>query len=655
VARGSEGWSAREVGRDVIAALGEPRARVGRWGHLIALADQAHGLPRHLSQHSGGMVVSTRPLIDCCPIVPAAMEGRQIVQWDKDSCADAGFLKIDLLGLGMLSAVERCVETIAAETGECIDLSRIPYDDAETYETIQKAETVGVFQIESRAQMASLLRTRPENLDDLTIQVAIVRPGPIQGGAVNPYIKRRMALREDPDFEVPYEHPCLEPVLKDTLGTIIFQDQVMEVAMAFAGFSPGEAEGLRRAMSRKRSDAAIQAYAERFAEGAERTHGASREVAARVWDMISGFAGFGFPKAHGAAFGLLAYQSTWLRVHHPAPFLCALLNEQPMGFYIPDALVHEAQRRGLTVLAPDINRSGVECDIEGGAIRIGLAYVKGVRADEIAALVAARETSGRFTSLGDLGARAGAGRASLELLAWSGACDALAGGDRRTVLWQLGIASPGRRVPGGTQLALPLELPAPPALERMDAWPEMLADYATTGLTVDAHPLALLRPSLPQDAVTSADLKALSHGRRVRVGGMVVARQRPGTANGIVFLLVEDERGTINLIVPPNVYERHRVTTRTEPLILAEGRLERHPAAGGGINVLVDRVRPIDVPDRPLADVKDFSMLDEKERRRREAEEHARARESEPTHPDEAGEFRAVAPPVMSFASGRRR
>jgi error-prone DNA polymerase len=331
-----------------------------------------------------------------------------------------------------------------------------------------------------------------------------------------------------------------------------------------------------------------------------------------------------------------------------------------MGFYIPDALVHEAQRRGLTVLAPDINKSGIECAIErlGDelAIRIGLAYVKGIRADEIAALVAAREsdpTRPAFTSLGDLGARAGAGRSSLELLAWSGACDALAGGDRRTVLWQLGIASPGRRVIGGTQLALPLELPAPPALAPLDAWPEMLADYATTGLTANGHPLELLRPSLPADAVTSEDLKTIPHGRRVRVGGMVVARQRPGTANGIVFLLVEDERGTINLIVPPNVYERHRVTTRTEPLILAEGRLERHPAAGGGINILVDRVRPIDVPDRPLAEVKDFSMLDEKERRRRMAEEAAQ--ESVPAHPDEAGEFRAVAPPVMSFASGRRR
>ncbi|HKG63180.1 MAG TPA: DNA polymerase III subunit alpha, partial [Solirubrobacteraceae bacterium] len=298
----------------------------GRWEWLARLCDEAYGLPRHLSQHSGGMIVSTRPLVDCCPVLPAAMQGRQLCQWDKDSCADAGFLKIDLLGLGMLSAVERCVESIARTRGERVDLSRIPFDDADTYAAIQSADTMGVFQIESRAQMQSLYRTRPRSLDDLTIQVAIVRPGPILGGAVNPYIARLQAQRADPDYVVPYEHPSLEPVLGDTLGTIIFQDQVIECAMAFAGFSPGEAEGLRRAMSRKRSAAAIEAHHQRFVEGAQRTHGVDAETAERVYSMIVGFSGFGFPKAHGAAFGLLAYQSTWLRVHYGPEFLCALLN-----------------------------------------------------------------------------------------------------------------------------------------------------------------------------------------------------------------------------------------------------------------------------------------------------------------------------------------
>jgi error-prone DNA polymerase len=678
VARGSEGWDAREVAKD-IESTGR-QGLSGRWAWLARLAAEAHGLPRHLSQHSGGMIIATRPLIDCCPIVPAAMEGRQIAQWDKDSCADAGFLKIDVLGLGMLSAVERTVELIARTRNRRIDLSRIPYDDPATYECIQNADTTGVFQIESRAQMQSLRRTRPENLRDITIQVAIVRPGPIQGGAVNPYIARRQLLRVDPDYEVPYDHPSLEPVLKETLGTIIFQDQVLEVSIAFAGFGVGEAEGLRRAMSRKRSDAAIQAYHERFVGGAQRKHGVDAETAERVWEMVRGFSGFGFPKAHGAAFGLLAYQSTWLRVHYSSEFLCSLLNEQPMGFYPPDALVHEAQRRGIEVLAPDVNESGVECEIESDPesdpesapdhppdrVRIGLGYVRGVRDRDVAELVAARDAGGRFRGLSDLASRAGCGAAALELLAWSGACDSLVGAEvasngstpagdlrlrpgfaRRVALWQLGVVTPGRSVPGGTQLALPLDVPAPPSLRRLSEWEAMLADYSTIGLTTRAHPLALLRERMGPDVVTSRDLEQLQHGRRIRIGGLVVARQRPGTASGIVFILLEDEFGTINLVVPPQIYERHRLTVRTEPLMLVEGKLERLAAAGGAINVLVDKVGSVDAPDQLVAEIKDFSMLDEQVRRGL-AEQKANAG-------GEAEDFRAVAPPVMSFASGRRR
>jgi error-prone DNA polymerase len=707
VARGSEGWDAREVAKDIESAFGvapgkadvlaDPdaiadgarRGSSGRWGWLARLAAEAHGLPRHLSQHSGGMIVATRPLVDCCPIVPAAMEGRQIVQWDKDSCSDAGFLKIDLLGLGMLSAVERCVESIAALRNQRIDLSRIPYDDPATYECIQNADTTGVFQIESRAQMQSLCRTRPASLQDLTIQVAIVRPGPIQGGAVNPYIERRQRLRADPTYQIPYEHPSLEPVLRETLGTIIFQDQVLEVAIAFAGFSPGEAEGLRRAMSRKRSEAAIEAHHKRFVAGARRLHGVDEATAERVFAMVQGFSGFGFPKAHGAAFGLLAYQSTWLRVHYSPEFLCALLNEQPMGFYPPDALVHEAQRRGIEVLAPDVNESDAECELtDSGQVRIGLGYVRGVREHEVKQLVSAREAGGRFRSLSDLASRAGAGAPSLELLAWSGACDSLAAGlgaetnsigsassqqrspsPRRLALWQLGVATPGRTVPGGTQLALPLDLPAPPKLRELSPWESMLADYGATGLTVHAHPLSLLRDRLPADTLSSRDLDTLEHGSRVKVGGLVVARQRPGTANGIVFVLLEDEFGTINLIVPAQIYERDRLTVRTEPLMLVEGKLERFAAAGGTTNIMVHRVGSIAAPDRLVAEVKDFSMLDEQVRRGRIEQEAARERQAERDRDRdpareragqaewerEAEDFRAVAPPVMSFASGRRR
>ena len=612
----------------------------GRWAWLARLCNEAYGLPRHLSQHSGGMIVSTRPLVDCCPVLPAAMEGRQLCQWDKDSCADAGFLKIDLLGLGMLSAVERCVEDIARTRNERIDLSRIPFDDAATYDAIQDAETMGVFQIESRAQMASLRRTRPENLDDLTIQVAIVRPGPILGGAVNPYIARRQQMREQPDYVVPYHHPSLEPVLKDTLGTIIFQDQVLEVAIAFAGFSPGEAEGLRRAMSRKRSEAAIEAYHRRFVEGAIATHGADEATAERVYEMIMGFSGFGFPKAHGAAFGLLAYQSTWLRVHYGPEFLTALLNEQPMGFYASDTLVHEAQRRGIPLHAADVNASAVDCTTDGEGVRIGLAYVSGVRSDEVAALVRAREEGGPFRSLGDLASRAGAGRPALAQLAWAGACDSLRDerATRREVLWELGIAAPGDPVPDGTQLALPLDVPDAPALRELEPWESMIADYATTGLTLGRHPMALLRAELPEGTVSCRDLDTMRHEERVRIGGLVVARQRPGTAKGIVFLLIEDEFGTVNLIVPPPVYERHRLLVRSEPLLIATGRLEKLAIAGGAINVFVDGLEPLKAPQALDAEV---VSLEERARQEAEAAELA--------------DFRTVAPAVQSFASGRRR
>ena len=373
LARAVDPWKERNDIEGDVPAKDTRGHRSPRWDALVKLARDAWGLPRHQSQHPGGMVISTQPLIDLCPVQPASLEGRQMVQWDKDSCGDAGFLKIDLLGLGMLSAVERCVDEIARVRGERIDLSRIPYDDKEVYARIQEAETMGVFQIESRAQMQMLKRTRPENLDDVTVQVALVRPGPIIGGAVHPYIERRKALREDPDFEVPYEHPSLEPVLRDTLGTIVFQDQVLEVAMAFAGFRAGEAEGLRRAMSRKRSEAAIRAYEEKFVAGAV-SRGGSRESAERVWTQIVGFSGFGFPKAHSAAFGLLAYQSTWLRVHYHPEFLCALLNEQPMGFYPPDSLVHEAQRVGVEVRPPCVVNSSRRLPGEGGrSVRLGLA------------------------------------------------------------------------------------------------------------------------------------------------------------------------------------------------------------------------------------------------------------------------------------------
>jgi error-prone DNA polymerase len=631
-----------QIERDVAAAIGAERASSPRWKALLWLCEDAMGLPRHASQHSGGMVIATSPLVDVCPIVPAAMAGRQIVQWDKDSCADAGFLKIDLLGLGMLSAVERCVEEVEAARGERLDLSRIPLDDEETYESIRAAETTGVFQIESRAQMQMLPRTQPRNLEDLTVQVALVRPGPIQGGAVHPYIERRKRLREDPGYEVPYEHPSLVPVLEETLGTIVYQEQVLEVAIAFAGFRAAEAESLRRAMSRKRSQQAIDEHHQRFLAGAAARHGASAELAQRIWEQIQGFSGFGFPKAHSAAFGLLAYQSAWLRIHYGPEFLCSLLNEQPMGFYPPDSLVHEAQRRGIRVAPPDANRSRVLCHVEsprregtrgGLAVRIGLGYVKGVRAEEMEALVAERDRGGAYRGVAELASRSGAGLASLERLAWAGALDGIpvgAGGERRQALWRVGVAAAGRGGGGGTQLALPIEPPEPPDLEPLGEWGKLIADYRSTGLTLGTHPLELLRPGLDPAILRSSDLEGADDGATVEIAGMVVARQRPETAKGIVFMLLEDERGSVNLIVPSRVYERYRALVRAAPLLRARGRLERRE---GTINVLVAELRELERTAAPDAE------------QRPEPRRHQRRRIA-------VAELRAVAPAGHSF--GRR-
>jgi error-prone DNA polymerase len=584
LARITEG-SPRRVAEE-IAKLPDGEAKLGsrRWQALGVLSKEIAGLPRHISQHPGGMVISSRPLVDFVPVQPAAMEGRQICQWDKDSCADAGFLKIDLLGLGMLSAVEDCVVQIAETQGKTIDLSRIPLDDPDVYEEIQNADTVGDFQIESRAQMQSLLRTRPENLDDLTIQVALVRPGPIQGKAVHPYIDHRQRLREDQSFVPPVDHPLLAEPLRETLGVVVFQDQVLEVAIALAGFSVGEAEGLRRAMSRKRSEEAIEAFRGRFVEGAM-AKGVGAKLADEVYDKLVGFSGFGFPKSHAAAFGLLAYQSAWLRHHYPAEFLCALLNAQPMGFYPPASLVRDAQRRGVEVRPPDVNKSQAKCTIEPsntvlqGVVRIGLEYVASIGEDYAKRLVEERIRGGPFEGAVSLAQRTSLSQDGLESLIASGACDSL-GHSRRAMLWELGLVPRSENVPGSggeeRQLALPLDPTAEtPDLPRPTEWEQMLASYRRTSLSVGTHPMELLRPHLPATVLSSHDLCQAPDRSRVAVAGMAVARQRPATAKGVVFMLLEDEFGQVNLIIPPQVYERHRAIVRGEPLILAYGVFER--------------------------------------------------------------------------------
>ncbi len=626
LARHSDGWDASRIAEEVEGLPDAERKLVSkRWRAFQFLTAEISRLPRHISQHPGGMVISSRPLIDLVPVQPAAMPGRQLCQWDKDSCADAGFLKIDLLGLGMLSAVEDCVEKIAEIYGAPIDLSRIPLDDAEVFAEIQRADTVGTFQIESRAQMQSLLRTKPENIDDLTVQVALVRPGPIQGKAVHPYIEHRRRLRNDPAFVYPVDHESLREPLRSTLGVVVFQDQVLDVAIALAGFTVGEAEGLRRAMSRKRSRAALESHRLRFIEGAVR-NGVDEKVADLVYDKLVGFSGFGFPKSHAAAFGLLAYQSQWLRHHYPAEFLCSLLNAQPMGFYPPASLVRDAQRRGVEVLPPDVNLSEAWCSLGPAgeelalsaeapqAVRIGLAYVQSVGEDDAAALVAEREANGLYRNVGDLARRVPVSKDGLVALVEGGACDGLdievakagqARARRRDLLWELGLAARPVSVVGtrGAEKQLTLSFDptaATPPLRELTPWEQMAADYRRTGLSVGTHPLELLRPHLPQPALRSDKLHCSSHGSTVAYAGLAIARQRPSTANGIVFMLLEDECGQVNLIVPANVYERHRGIVRNEPLLLAHGRYER---VGENRNILVTSIETLGALARRVAEL----------------------------------------------------
>ncbi|MGH3046829.1 MAG: OB-fold nucleic acid binding domain-containing protein, partial [Gaiellaceae bacterium] len=411
----------------------------------------------------------------------------------------------------------------------------------------------------------------------LTVQVALVRPGPIQGKAVHPYIEHRRRLREDPTFVHPVQHELLREPLASTLGVVVFQDQVLDVAIALAGFTIGEAEGLRRAMSRKRSLEALEAHRERFVSGA-RGKGVDARTANEVYDTLVGFSGFGFPKAHAAAFGLLAYQSAWLRCHYPAEFLCALLNAQPMGFYPPASLVRDAQRRGVEVLPPDVNVSADRCRIQEAAVRVGLGYVKGLGEEPAKALVAERAGEGAFRNVSDLARRAPLERPALEALVISGACDSF-GWPRRQLLWRLGLAP--RSVSAGAggaerQLALPLAPTSEiPELAEQTPWERMLADYRLTSLSVGVHPLELLRSHLPPEIASSVDLETVPNRSPVAVAGLVVARQRPATANGVVFMLLEDEHGQMNLVVPPPVYDRQRALVRGEPLLLARGHFER--------------------------------------------------------------------------------
>ena len=576
------------------------------WAHLAELARQIRGLPRHVSQHVGGMIISSRPLVEIVPLEPAAWEGRFLCQWDKDSCDDAGFIKIDFLALGMLSLVEEAADLISERHGAAPDLSRIDFQDAVVYDRICSGDTVGMFQVESRAQIQMLRRSRPRTLEELAIQVAIVRPGPIVAGAVNPYVRRRELLREVPGYQVEYDHPLLEQALHDTLGVIIFQDQVLLVCKALAGFSDGQAEGLRRAMSRKRSRDALLSYWDVFRVGAA-ARGVDEETARSVFQQVVAFSEFGFPKSHAVAFGLLAYQSAWLRHYYPVEYYVGLFNNQPMGFYSLDALARDARRNDVRVLLPDLNRSDVRCTAEESDLRVGLGFVRGWGADIATQVVEERTTHGPFRSLPDFLRRTPATlkRPAIENLIWVGGMDSL-GLSRRALLWQtglwLGLETDDQRASGrqdDPQLGFGLD--DPHAGERFGSLEDMdrlVAEYRMLRFSTHLHPLALVRSSLPAARVTSDRLPALRQHSTVRVAGVVVARQRPQTAKGYTFILMEDEAGPVNVIVKPDIYERDRSAVRMEPFVSVRGRLQKD---GATINVVAFEVTAVRARNGPGA------------------------------------------------------
>ncbi len=577
------------------------------WKELCELAEEVAGLPRHISQHVGGMVISSRPLVEIVPLERAAMEDRVVCQWDKDSCDDARFIKIDFLALGMLSLVEECVELVAGRAGTPPDLSRIDFTDAAVYDRICRGDTVGLFQIESRAQIQMLRRTRPRNLEDLAVEVAIVRPGPIVGGAVNPYVRRREDQRRaraaGRTYKPPLDHPLLEEALAETLGVILYQDQVLQVCQALAGFTAGQAEALRRAMSRRRSREMMAEFWEEFRDGAA-ARGVPETTAERVFTQVIAFSEFGFPKSHAAAFGLLAYQSAWLRHYHPAEYYCALFNNQPMGFYSLDALGRDANRNDVGILLPDVNASDVWCTIErdagcemrdAGAVRVGLGFVRDWSEETATELVLERERRGPFTSIGDLARRAPPRlkRTAIEHLVWVGGCDGF-GLTRRELLWQVGLWLPpeaARDSDARARRQLELALNHPHEGLRfggLAAEERLLAEYAVLGFAPGGHPLSLLKGALPPGVVQSDALSGREHATTVEVAGLVVARQRPETAKGFVFVLLEDEAGMVNVIVRPDVYERYRPAIRGEPLLWVRGKLAKDD---GTVNVIAEEAR----------------------------------------------------------------
>jgi error-prone DNA polymerase len=559
---------------------------------VIELARDFENLPRHLGIHSGGMVLCSRPVVEVCPVEWGRMEDRSVLQWDKDDCAAAGLVKFDLLGLGMLSAIKEALDIVRVAHGEDLDIALLPQED-EVYEMLCEADTVGVFQIESRAQMATLPRLKPRNFYDIVVEVALIRPGPIQGGSVHPYIRRRNG--QEP---VTYLHPLLEPALKKTLGVPLFQEQLMQIAIDVAGFAAADADELRQAMGSKRSHERMEKLKGRFYDGMAEKR-ITGEIADQIWDKLDAFANFGFPESHSVSFSYLVYISAWLKYHYPAAFCASLLNAQPMGFWSPHTLVADARRHGVTVRGVDINASAAKATVEkDGALRLGIEYVRTIGEDLSKVVDAGRP----YTSVVDVVARCHLTKPQAEALATAGAFGCFEPSRRKT-MWTAGAAAQNGQssLPGLTVGAEPPELPS------MDEHEIASADLWSTSMMPNGSPLEFVREQLKEQGVfTAAELHDTPHGKRVKVAGVVTHRQRPSTAGGVTFLNLEDETGLVNVICSRPVWRRYVHVARSAPAMIITGRLERvdqpeldrsaggpggaAPPVKGVINLIADRL-----------------------------------------------------------------
>lgn len=593
-------YRGRSAVRDMARALGFSQGQQDAWSKQISqwngladspdvegipepvidLAMQIHNLPRHMGIHSGGMVICDRPIADVCPVEWARMEDRSVLQWDKDDCAAIGLVKFDLLGLGMLSALHYCIDLVREHKGIEVDLARLDLSEPAVYEMLQRADSVGVFQVESRAQMATLPRLKPRVFYDLVVEVALIRPGPIQGGSVHPYIKRRNGVEP-----VTCDHPAMEPALRKTLGVPLFQEQLMQLAVDCAGFTAAEADQLRRAMGSKRSTERMRRLRDRFYDGMRQRHGITGDVADRIYEKLEAFANFGFPESHSLSFASLVFYSSWFKLHHPAAFCAALLRAQPMGFYSPQSLVADARRHGVTVHRPDVNASLAHATLEndGTEVRLGLGGIRHIGNELAERIVDERETNGAYACLLDLTQRVQLSVPQTEALATAGAlgCFGIA---RREGLWAAGAAARERpdRLPGvGSSLATP-------ALPGMTELELAAADVWATGISPDSFPTQFLREDLDALGVVPADkLLEVPDGARVLVAGAVTHRQRPATAQGVTFINIEDETGMVNVLCSQGVWARHRKLAQTAAALLIRGQVQN---ATGAVTVVADRM-----------------------------------------------------------------